>query len=81
MKYILLKRFTKQLENFSISTQKKFWNQLDHLLNNFYYPSLQLKKYDESRGIWQGRVDRKVRFYFLIEDDTCILLNIKKHPK
>lgn len=81
MKYILLKRFTEQLESFPILIQKRFWKQLRFLLHNFSHPSLRVKKYDEPRNIWQARVDRNIRFYFLIKDDNYILLDIKKHPK
>lgn len=80
MKYILLERFSKQLENFSVSVRDKFWKQLNYLLRDICHPSLRIKKYDELRGIWQARVDKKIRFYFLIERDTYILLEIRKHP-
>jgi mRNA-degrading endonuclease RelE of RelBE toxin-antitoxin system len=55
--------------------------QLDLLLKNLRYPSLRAKKYDESRDIWQARISRDYRAYFLIEGDTCVILAIKKHPK
>jgi plasmid maintenance system killer protein len=42
---------------------------------------LQAKKYDEARGIWQGRVNRGWRFYFKIEDDTFYLIDVMPHPK
>lgn len=52
---------------------------LRFLLDDLRHPSLRAKKYDETRGIWQARIDLKYRFYFLIEKDTYILLKIKKH--
>ncbi|MBI4159730.1 hypothetical protein HY504_01055 [Candidatus Wolfebacteria bacterium] len=81
MKYALLERFSKQLESFSESVQGKFWKQLNYLLRDLRHPSLRSKKYDESRGIWQARVDKSTRFYFLIDGDKYILLEIKKHPE
>lgn len=55
--------------------------QLTRLLEDLRYPSLHAKKYDEKRGIWQGRVTRDYRFYFLIEGETYVILAITKHPK
>lgn len=81
MKYVLGNRFPGELEDFPEIVRKKFWKQVGYLLRDIRHPSLRAKKYDELRGIWQARVDRNVRFYFLIELDTYILLRIRKHPK
>lgn len=81
MKYVLLERFSRQLESFSASVQDKFWKQLNYLLRDIRHPSLRAKKYDESRGIWQARVDKTIRIYFLIEGDVYVFLDIKYHPK
>lgn len=81
MQYRFSEIFLKRLESFPISIQNKFWRQLDFLLVNLRYSSLHAKKYDESRDIWQGRVDKNIRFYFLIRNDVYVLLDIKKHPK
>jgi Txe/YoeB family toxin of Txe-Axe toxin-antitoxin module len=64
-----------------METKEKFYKQINYLLNNIRHPSLHAKKYDESLGIWQARVNTKIRFYFLIENDSYILLDIKNHPK
>jgi len=61
--------------------KKKFKKQINFLLQNLRHPSLKSKKYDEKRGIWQARVNRNYRFYFLIKKDTYILLEVKLHPK
>ena len=74
-------RFVRQLESFSLIIQKKFQKQLAYLLVDLRHPSLRAKKYDEAGGIWQARVDNYIRFYFLIEGESCVLLEIKKHPK
>lgn len=81
MKYIFSEGFAEKLESLPEGIQKKFWKQLRSLLRGIRHPSLRAKKYDESRDIWQARVDKDARFYFLIRSDTYILLNIKKHPK
>lgn len=81
MKYILLARFVRQLDSFPSPTKNEFEKQLKFLLSNLRHPSLRAKKYDEARGIWQARVDKHIRFYFLIESDVYVLLDIRKHPK
>ncbi len=73
--------FKDELNRFPKEVREKFYKQANHLRNDIRHPSLRAKKYDESRGIWQARVDKGVRFYFLIKGDTYILLYIKKHPK
>lgn len=74
-------RFIRSYQSFSPTVQKKFDKQLRFLLKNSAYPSLHAKKFDETRGIWQARVDRNVRFYFLIQDNTYVLLSIRHHAK
>ena len=61
--------------------QKKFYKQVNFLKYNLLHPSLRAKKHDESSDTWQARVDKGIRFYFKIEQDVIVLLNIKKHPK
>ena len=63
------------------SIRNAFDKQVKRLVENLRHPSLHAKKYDESRDIWQARVNRNWRFYFLIIDDTYLILNIIPHPK
>jgi mRNA interferase RelE/StbE len=51
------------------------------LEQNLRHPSLRAKKYDESRGLWQARVSKDWRFYFLIQDDVYYIVDIIPHPK
>ncbi|MBS1716516.1 MAG: type II toxin-antitoxin system RelE/ParE family toxin [Armatimonadetes bacterium] len=78
-------RFTEHAEKDYASLQKPirkaFAKQLGFLLENLQHPSLNAKKYSEAEGIWQGRVNRSWRFYFLIEGDEYIILAIGPHPK
>ncbi len=52
---------------------------LDLLLSNPRHHSLRAKRYDATR--FQARVTRSWRFYYRLEDDTCLLLSIIPHPK
>lgn len=81
MKVVYLGRFNKNFKNFSLEIQRKFEKQIIHLLRDIHHPSLRAKKYDESRGIWQARVDLNIRFYFLVKDNIYVLLDIRKHQK
>jgi mRNA-degrading endonuclease RelE of RelBE toxin-antitoxin system len=81
MKYSFTERFIRSYRDFPADIQKKFDKQLGHLLINLKHPSLHTKKYDETTGIWQARVDRSIRFYFLIENGIYVLLDISKHKK
>lgn len=81
MIYSFAPRFLRSYRAFDKVIQKKFDKQLAYLLKNLTHPSLHAKKFDETRGIWQARVDRSIRFYFLIEHDVYILLDITKHSK
>jgi mRNA-degrading endonuclease RelE of RelBE toxin-antitoxin system len=74
-------RFDRDLAGAPPAVQRAFAKQLAFLLNNLRHPSLQAKKYDEARGIWQARVTLAWRFYFTIEADTYTLLTIREHPK
>jgi hypothetical protein len=74
-------RFLDQYNAAPASVQRTFRKQLGFLLRDLRHPSLQAKKYDEARGVWQARVTLSWRFYFTIEGDTYTLHTIRAHPK
>ncbi len=61
--------------------QNAFDKQAKLLIQNLRHPSLHAKKYDEKNDVWQARVNREWRFYFVIRDDVCIIISIIPHPK
>ena len=63
------------------AVQKAADKQLRLLLNNLHHPSLHAKKYNETTDVWQARITRDWRFYFMIAGDTYIIRNILPHPK
>lgn len=81
MKRQLTLAATKDYTEAPLVVQKAFDKQMKLLLENFRHPSLRTKKYDDARNIWQGRVNRNWRFYFIISGDVYIILNIIPHPK
>ena len=81
MKVLFSARFARSFQDAPEKIRRDFGKQLGHLLKNLHHPSLRTKKYDESKGIWQVRVNGGWRFYFTIEGDTYHLLSIIPHPK
>ena len=61
--------------------KRRSTNRPDSCSNNLRHPSLRAKKYDEARNIWQARVNRDCRFYFIMTADTYLILNLTPHPK
>jgi mRNA-degrading endonuclease RelE of RelBE toxin-antitoxin system len=43
--------------------RKAFAKQLGFLLDRLSHPSLRAKKYDETKSIWQARVNHSWRFF------------------
>jgi mRNA-degrading endonuclease RelE of RelBE toxin-antitoxin system len=79
MKVLFTDRFERSYNRAPAAIKRAFDKQLAFLLDNLQHPSLRAKKYDNDR--WQARVTRDWRFYFRIEGDTYILLDIMAHPK
>jgi plasmid maintenance system killer protein len=63
------------------AVRRAFDKQSMLLPRSLQHPSLRAKKYDETRNVWQARVNRDWRFYFLIQDDAYVLISIIRHPK
>lgn len=74
-------RFLKSLAAAPAPVQKAFDKQVKLLLTNLRHPSLHAKKYSETEGIWQARVNRDWRLYFSIDEDSYRLHDITAHPK
>ena len=63
------------------AVKRAFLKQAAFLKENLLHPSLHAKKYTETEGTWQARVNRDWRFYFKIAGDAYIILDIIPHPK
>jgi len=74
-------RFRRSHESAPDAVRRAFAKQARHLQQDLRHPSLRAKKYDETRDIWQARVDRSWRFYFVMRGDVCLLLDLISHPK
>lgn len=69
------------LQRLPLDVRKAFFKQVKFLERNLRHPSLRAKKYDESQDLWQARVNKDWRFYFLILDGVYYIVNIIPHPK
>jgi mRNA interferase RelE/StbE len=74
-------RVVGQLRDAPPNVRKAFFKQIKFLAADLHHPSLHAKKYDERRDLWQARVTKDWRFYFLIHDDTYLVLDVIPHPK
>lgn len=80
MKLLYTERFRRDYGAAPLEVQGAFQKQLDFLVKNLRHPSLHAKKYDEGQDLWQARVNRAWRFYFVMKDDTYILVTLTQHP-
>jgi mRNA-degrading endonuclease RelE of RelBE toxin-antitoxin system len=53
--------------------------QLELLLSNPRHPSLNIKKMNDPRNIWEGRVTVSYRFTFQAKEDIYILRKVGTH--
>jgi hypothetical protein len=79
MQAVTTQHFDRAYAKAPAAIKRAFVKQLTFLLADLRHPSLRAKKYDAVR--WQARVTRDWRFYFRIDGDTYILLDITPHPK
>jgi len=80
MKFLFIQKALHQYEELPSRIRANLDKQLRFLLNNLRHRSLDAKKYDTRRDIWQARVTRDYRRYFRIAGDTYQFLTITKHP-
>jgi mRNA interferase RelE/StbE len=81
MKVVLSDRAVESLKDAPRNVQRAFEKQLRFLMTNLLHPSLHAKKYDESKDLWQARVNKEWRFYFTITDDAYRIEKVVPHPK
>ena len=79
MKLLFTKTFIRDYRKLPREIQKTTDKQLGLLLSNPQHPSLNLKKMQDPRAIWEGRVTESYRFTFQIEEETYILRKIGSH--
>lgn len=81
MEIMFSPHFKRKFSKFTERVHKSARKQFKVLVSDFHHPSLHAKKYSEKSGVWQARIDRSHRFYFLVKKGMYILLDINKHKK
>jgi len=79
MKLLFTKSFVRDYRKLPERIQAAVDKQLGLLLSNQQHPSLNIKKMQDPRDIWEGRVTESYRFTFQIEGDTYILRKVGTH--
>lgn len=79
MKLLFTKHFVRCYRRLPQRIQKAADKQLGLLLSNPKHPSLQVKKMQDPRDIWEAWVTESYRFTFHIQGDTYILRKIGTH--
>ena len=81
MKVVLSEQVIESLKDAPGSVRRAFAKQLTFLADNLAHPSLHAKKYDESKDLWQARINKDWRLYFTITNDTYRIEKVIPHPK
>ena len=79
MKLFFTKIFVRDYRKLPQEMQDAVDKQLELLLANFRHPSLNIKKMNDPRDIWEGRITYSYRFTFQIEGDSYILRKVGTH--
>ena len=79
MKLFFTKTFVRDYRKLPSDIQETVDKQLWLLLSNPRHPSLNIKKMNDPRQIWEGRVTSSYRFTFHMENDTYVLRKVGTH--
>ncbi len=79
MKIVFTRSFKRDYGKLPARIQKAVDKQLVWLLENLNHPSLNLKKMQDPRDIWEGRVTHGYRFTLQIDGDLCIMRRVGTH--
>jgi mRNA-degrading endonuclease RelE of RelBE toxin-antitoxin system len=73
------KTFAKNFHKLPENIKKAVHKQLALLLSNPRHPSLNFKKMQDPRDIWEARISDSYRFTFQIKGDIYILRKVGTH--
>lgn len=79
MKYHRTEKFKKKYKKLPKHIKKATQKQLKLFLSHPHHPSLNIKKMNDPRDIWEGRISESYRFTFQIKGDNYILRTIGSH--
>jgi len=79
MQLYATEKFKKQYKTLPAPIKKQVKKQLALLMSNINHPSLNSKKMQDPRDIWDARISRSYRFTFQIKNDFYILRTVGTH--
>jgi mRNA-degrading endonuclease RelE of RelBE toxin-antitoxin system len=79
MKLSFTKRFVRDYRELPSNLQDTVDKQLELLLLDQRHPSLNIKKMNDPRNIWEGRVTASYRFTFNIEGEVYVMRRVGTH--
>jgi mRNA-degrading endonuclease RelE of RelBE toxin-antitoxin system len=79
MKLYFTRSFIKDYQRLPESLQKAVDHKLELLLKNPRHPYLKIKKMQDPRNIWEGRMTKGYRFTFQREGETLMLRRLGTH--
>jgi len=79
MKLFFSKPFVKDYKKLPKQIQMAVDKQIELLLSNPGHPSLNTKKMNDPRDIWEGRITKSYRFTYCIEEGSYVLRRIGTH--
>jgi len=79
MNLLFTKTFIRDYRKLPSDIQETVDKQLYLLLSNQRHPSLNIKKMNDPRNIWEGRITASYRFTFQIKNDIYILRKVGTH--
>jgi mRNA-degrading endonuclease RelE of RelBE toxin-antitoxin system len=79
VKLLFTKPFIRNYRDLLQRIQKLADKQLELLLADPRHPSLEIKKMQDPREIWEGRLTKSYRFTFQINGDIYVLRRISTH--
>jgi len=79
MKIAFTRPFKRDYKGLPENIQKQTDKQITHLLDNPNHPSLQMKKMEGHRSVWEAGITKGYRMTFQINGDICLLRRVGTH--
>ena len=73
------RRFEKDYKRLPEHIKEAFKKQLSLFFSNPHHPSLDIKKMQDPRNIWRGKITEGYRFTFQVEEDAYLFRRIGPH--
>ncbi len=73
MKLFFTHSFIRDYQALPQRLQKTVDKKLELFIDNPHHPSLKIKKMQDPRDIWEGRITRGYRFTFQMAEEVCLL--------